>query len=246
MVNAEFSDQAVDLAESEGIPTGLHLTLVQESPICAASEVSSLVNSAGAFFSHYPQFLKRYLTGRIDLDDVELELRRQFEVFVASGLNPLFVNSHEHVHLLPGIFGRVLQLCDEFDVPYVRTVDELLFPERWGYLDFSVFGVKLLSKWTKRMLAGNRMQTNDWFSGVYLVETPDRNGWQALARHLPGGLTEIGLHLASGDLHDVPGMDGARGHVSMLEAVCSKWWQTIWEEAGITVESLTDPGKLGE
>src|SRR5262245_59394055 len=56
---------AVDLARANpSLDIGVHLTLVEERPLLPASELSSLVDGSGRFYSHASVLTRRYLMGR--------------------------------------------------------------------------------------------------------------------------------------------------------------------------------------
>jgi hypothetical protein len=54
------------------------------------------------------------------LRDVGDEWRAQIRTCVDWGVSPTFLNSHEHVHMLPRLFGIVRELAQEYTIPFVR------------------------------------------------------------------------------------------------------------------------------
>src|SRR5262249_32402328 len=58
--------------------------------------------------------------GRIKLQDVVQEWQAQIERCLESGLVPLFLNSHEHIHMLPRVFRKTLELAQYYRIPFVR------------------------------------------------------------------------------------------------------------------------------
>jgi len=51
---------------------------------------------------------------------VEEEWRAQIMRCVEGGIQPLFLNSHEHLHMLPGLFTIAVKLADEFGIQHIR------------------------------------------------------------------------------------------------------------------------------
>jgi chitin disaccharide deacetylase len=122
MVTGQDAERAVALARTapDRLAVGVHLTLGGARPTLPADRVPSLIDADGLFLKDYGAFLKRWATGRICLGEVKLELTAQLERARALGIEPTHVDSHQHLHLLPGIFGVVLELCRRFAIPRLR------------------------------------------------------------------------------------------------------------------------------
>ena len=60
------------------------------------------------------------LSGSIKKDLIETEFRLQIERCLEKGLNILFLNSHEHIHMLPFLYSSTVKLAKEYDIPFVR------------------------------------------------------------------------------------------------------------------------------
>jgi hypothetical protein len=111
-------------------------------------------------------------TGRIDVDVVLDELRLQWNRFRdVVGRAPSHLDSHQHVHQLPGVRRAVLAFLDGLPAverPYVRTCVE----RRRTILRRNVDNVRALAfGWAgarlARALRERGIATNDGFSGVY-------------------------------------------------------------------------------
>jgi predicted glycoside hydrolase/deacetylase ChbG (UPF0249 family) len=105
MTNRPSWPQAArDLAGAEaGADIGLHLNLTQGAPLAAMPHLAP----AGEL-PPLGQLVKGALTGRLDLEEIRAEVRRQLDAFEqAMGRPPVFVDGHQHVQVLPGI-RRVL------------------------------------------------------------------------------------------------------------------------------------------
>jgi predicted glycoside hydrolase/deacetylase ChbG (UPF0249 family) len=84
---------------------GLHLQLTDGAPRSGPGEVPSLVGADGRF----PR--NREAMGRVDPRDVAREWEAQLRVLRELGIEPTHVDSHHHVHQLPGVFPVYVDLA---------------------------------------------------------------------------------------------------------------------------------------
>jgi len=126
MCSAPAFEEAVDLAKANpDLGVGLHLTLVGGvAPILPKNEVRSLVDNQGLFVSDYVAFAKRFYTGVIDKLELEKELRAQLERALSSGISITHLDSHQHIHILPGVSSIVQRLGKEYGVLKIRIPKE--------------------------------------------------------------------------------------------------------------------------
>jgi predicted glycoside hydrolase/deacetylase ChbG (UPF0249 family) len=110
---AAFDDAVSRLREVPALEVGVHLTLVEERPLTPIR-----------FPKKYTSFVPLYLARVISLGAIERELRAQIERVLATGLRVTHLNGHQHLHLLPRIFGVVRRLASEYGIGYVRIVDD--------------------------------------------------------------------------------------------------------------------------
>lgn len=119
-----FDDAVARLRERPGLDVGAHLTLVGESPLASPRQVGSLLGPDGRLLPAWPAFARRWLLGQIRPEEAGTELRRQIERLLAAGLSVVHLNSHQHLHVLPGLFDLVLRLAEEHRIPWVRIPAE--------------------------------------------------------------------------------------------------------------------------
>jgi predicted glycoside hydrolase/deacetylase ChbG (UPF0249 family) len=74
---------------------------------------------AGRFPGKYAAALA-VLSGAIKTEDVRVEWRVQIERCLASSLKVRFINSHEHMHMLPPLFPIVRALAKEYGIRHIR------------------------------------------------------------------------------------------------------------------------------
>ncbi|MFC1478952.1 carbohydrate deacetylase [Candidatus Margulisiibacteriota bacterium] len=114
-------EHAVTIAgETPGLGIGCHLTLVEEKPVLPVSMVKSLVNPDGCFVKSFKEFIIRYFTGKINLNEVRLEFEAQIKKVLDSGIKITHLDSHQHLHMLPSIFSMVCKLAAVYNIPAVR------------------------------------------------------------------------------------------------------------------------------
>jgi len=117
------------LRERPGLQVGVHLNLTDGKPVLSSRQVPSLVNSDGAFHGgrHY-RVLARVLSGRLSKDEVRAEWTAQLTRVAETGMRIHHLNSHGHIHLLPAFHAIVLDLVEQFAIPFLRlllSVDSL-------------------------------------------------------------------------------------------------------------------------
>lgn len=122
VANGRALDDAVErLRDRPKLDVGVHLTFVGgERPLSPPDQVRSLLGPDGAFLPGFRAFAARYLLGRVDAAELEAELRRQIERLLAAGLELVHANSHQHLHVLPRVFEIVLELAEDYRIPWVR------------------------------------------------------------------------------------------------------------------------------
>ncbi len=121
MPTGEAFEEAAKIAkEAPGLEVGVHLCLLETGPVLARQEVSTLLGKAGGFENKFMRFLLRYIGGRIRGEHIRRELTAQIEKVRQKGFEITYLNGHQHIHMLPGIFKMTLELAKEYDIPLVR------------------------------------------------------------------------------------------------------------------------------
>src|SRR5437870_6569975 len=115
------ADAAQRLQTLPELGVGLHLTLVGERPVCQPEAIPSLADRDGLLPPSYRTFLRRYLLGVIRPRDVLKEFRAQAAVLSSLGLPLDHLDSHQHLHLLPGLVGLAIQIARENGIRWIRA-----------------------------------------------------------------------------------------------------------------------------
>jgi len=102
---------------------GVHLTLMDVSPAGDPAPWRDLLDDDGRLPpSVAPRSLARLLprlTRRPD--DATAEFAAQIQRVRELGLRPTHLDSHNHLHLWPGLFARVARLCRDEGIPFLRV-----------------------------------------------------------------------------------------------------------------------------
>ncbi len=199
LVNSPHATAAVHAWRRENLPleVGWHPCLTLDEPILPAHKAPSLVDENGRFW-RLGRFMRRLAARQIRTDEIEAELRAQYNRFrEIVGRPPTVVNSHHHVQVFPPVGEILLRiLCGRGALPYVRRIRE-----PWRALT-RVPGARLkrsFLSWLGRRDAALQRAAgfpgNDWLAGVTdppCVADPDfLVRW--LAR-VPGRIVELTCH----------------------------------------------------
>jgi predicted glycoside hydrolase/deacetylase ChbG (UPF0249 family) len=117
-----FAPTAGLLRDAEGIGIGAHLAAVGEDPpLLSAREIPTLVNARGYLPTSWRHLLPLVAAQRIDLDDIEREWGAQLDAIAQAGLVVDHLDSHQHVHVFPGLCDVALRLAVGRAIPAVRV-----------------------------------------------------------------------------------------------------------------------------
>ncbi|MBB6254021.1 ChbG/HpnK family deacetylase [Nitrospirillum iridis] len=167
-----WPEHAPWLAEvADRADVGLHLTLTDQTPAgpCPALAPNGRFGSVGALMA-------RSLTGRLmgaaTQADLKAEIDRQLDLFEAhAGRPPAHVDGHQHVHLLPGVRGLVLDAVARRyprGSVYVRNCSEPLAAILARGVDRpKALIIATLARGLAPAAARRGIPTNHGFRGVY-------------------------------------------------------------------------------
>ena len=212
MVNMRYFDEAVELArENPDLPVGIHLTLLWGRPVSNPAGVPSLVDREGRFPRSLGTLGRRYFLGHIEPEHLKAEFRAQIRKFQQAGLRPTHLDTHKHVHCLPGVLRAMLAVAREFDIRRIR------FPVEQNPAESDSDAPDLpRSSWTataKRQLirtlcARNRgeldaagVRTTDHFVGIRYQDCLNSGTFSLILNTLGSGVTELMCHPGYNDEH---------------------------------------------
>lgn len=121
IAGGESVNQAIGILRgSPDIDVGAHLYLTMVRPLSGKEEIPSLLNKTGVFDNNIYKFLLRYFFAGIKKDHLIKEFRAQIEKLKSSGIKISHLDSHQYVHMLPGIFKITVMLAKEYNIPLIR------------------------------------------------------------------------------------------------------------------------------
>jgi predicted glycoside hydrolase/deacetylase ChbG (UPF0249 family) len=187
MVNTPgFAEAVVLSARTPTLGIGLHFNLTAGPPIDPGACPSLWDVRTGRFHSLGHLALR----GAVSPDQVAAECRAQIARLVASGVRVTHVDSHRHVHALPGVWSGVVAAAREAGVLVVRLPVEPPLGRRWL--------VKACIGASWRLAAHNSgliPHHTQHFRGLGLLgsATYERD-FLALVDALPDGTVEVMVH----------------------------------------------------
>ena len=226
MAGGAAFDDAVRIARHcPQLGVGVHLTLVGASPLLPVAEVSSLLDEAGDFYGSYPLFIKRFLRGKIRLAEVERELAAQIDRVCMAGIQPSHLDSHQHLHVVPGIAGIVLKLARRFSIRAIRIPAEplLFFGGKAPSLGRVIgrTGLTLLAEVFRRQAVGAGFAVTGHFFGMLSGGQMNQAALLSILQSLPEGDSEIMVHPGDGDESLAEKYSWGYHWTEELQALCS-------------------------
>lgn len=205
MVNMDsFGDAAEIARRNRDLPVGIHLTLLWGRPVSSPEDVRSLVMHDRSFPTSAAVLAARYGAGLISFNDVRTEFRNQIKTFLDAGLTPTHVDSHKHIHALPGILKALISVLREFRIQKIRFPLESggrirrrrhAPPSRrlWRSIGKRVI-IQCLCRANRGRLGRSGLTTTDHFAGMDAMNRLDEESLGAMIDTLRPGITEIMCH----------------------------------------------------
>jgi len=206
LAGGDAFEQAAELARSRPqLDVGVHLALTQTRPVSRPGTIPSLVSQDGAFPPTWRDFLGRYLRRAIRRSDVETELRAQIERAQQAGLAISHLDSHQHLHMLPGILPIVVKLAGELGIGAVRCPlqrrgvrpPEEAGGERRRWVEGT--GLRFASRRGARVLKAKGLLIPDDFRGFAEAGRWDSVSLARTVSSLGQGVTEVCCHPGADD-----------------------------------------------
>ncbi|MCP2520251.1 ChbG/HpnK family deacetylase [Candidatus Aminicenantes bacterium AC-708-M15] len=186
-------ENAVKLAkENKTLGVGIHLNIIRGKPVRRPEEVSSLLNKNGNFLTIYP-FIKKFILGKIEAEQVEKEFRAQIEKVLDEGIEITHFDSEKHIHSIPKIMGIVIKLAKEYKIPKIRFINEFC-------LSFDIVRslksmvVSCLNRKMKRNILKAGILIPDRFYGICGSGRMNSKNLIKILTSIPDGVTEIMVH----------------------------------------------------
>ena len=177
LVSILANGEAVEYALSEYkkrspfLKLALHLNLTEGKALSMPNDIPHLVDAKGMFRYSIARLWLAYIFGsRMKRSALRTEVHREIMAQCAVirdtlGTKEFVINGHQHVHLIPFVFGAVM---DTAGVSTVRIVREPFYicgmPSVRNTL--ARFVLALLSRHAAKRARMHGIHTNDWFIGL--------------------------------------------------------------------------------
>ena len=177
------------------LSVGLHLAFVQARAVSPAGTLGRLTQSEELPADVFQMILRRPQSVDL-LREAEAQLARFREIF---GVNPGFVNTHQHAQLWPPALSAIVSLCERHGISRVRLPAERrpirmsLRPRAWLWP--AATAVALLGR---RSLSAAGLRFPDRMIGGPESGRLTRASLWPLIEDLPDGITELVVHPVEG------------------------------------------------
>lgn len=182
-------DHACRLVERrKKLGLGIHLTLVEEAPLLGPDRLKTLAPK-GRLPKSYRELFLGLASGRIDPDEIEMELDAQIQRVLKAGLSVTHLDSHQHTHFFPQVRKTLFRLAEHYQIFGLRAAASVV-PRR---TKFSLF-LAPLAKSVQRAARSRGIKTPDT---LWLPSPSGRITARDLILgipKLPEGVTELVVH----------------------------------------------------
>ena len=247
MVGATAAQDAIDRAKRlPSLRVGLHLVLVEGQPVLPPAVIPNLVDEQGVFSSHLFRAGINFFFRPGVRQQLEREIRAQFEAFRRSGLVLDHVNAHNHMHLHPTVLTLILNIGEEFGLRPIRLPYEPLISSLRASGSRSLSRIILwavLSPWMallRRRIRFAGLISNDFVFGFHDTGHMRTDLFARFIHSLPQGVTEIYCHPASRRCPEIDDTMPDYEHVEELKALISPEVKTALKVCGVQTFAFSD------
>jgi hopanoid biosynthesis associated protein HpnK len=207
MVGAPAAADAVERARRlPSLRVGLHLVLARGRPVLPKRYIPALLDRDGELEGNLLKAGLRFWFLAPVRQQLEAEIRAQFEAFRDTGLPLDHLNGHNHIHLHPTVLDIVLRLGPRYGLKAVRLPNEPVLASwraaKRGLPQRAALALLLrpLLHAARRRIEGAGLRCNDFVFGLNDSGRMTADLVLALLGDLPSGVTEIYFHPATDDV----------------------------------------------
>ena len=186
-----FKQGSIDLKNS-GVDVGLHLTFVGNEK-SLTGPIRGLTDAKGRFLKDKTQVIPRIVLNRYDRAALEKELYTQAQRLADAGFIITHIDSHQHLHLLPGLTQIVIGIAKRFSIPWIRI-------PRSKVWDVKGSGLNILGHRLRRLAAHFGLRATDHSLGFDHSGHIDPDILMGMLNDLLPGISELIMH---------PGLDAS-------------------------------------
>ena len=193
LVVGDAFENAAKLAVDNGIKkVGVHLALT--GPFKSLTGIK--------FFKSYGRFLIAYFTGFFSREMIYNEFKTQIVKIKKHNLIISHIDSHQHVHMLPGILKIIVQLMKEESIKYIRFPRETFASFKW-FSDIRGLARNLVLRTfcglSGKILEKSNLKHNDNYIGHAFGLKLKKDNLNYAISKIKDGLTELGCHPGKSD-----------------------------------------------
>lgn len=194
MANAPGFEHAVELAgQNTDLGVGVHLNILRGKPLSESRHVESLMTKEGVFCPSVFRLYRGLKSRKIDLDQIEKELRAQIEKVMNAGIVPSHLDSEKHSHMIEPLFSVVLKLANEYRIAKIRFIREYCLTSRLVQMAKSLL-ISLSGSSLKKRMTAEGIKSSDHFCGLCDSGRMNAARLQKSLLRLKDGVTEIMVH----------------------------------------------------
>ena len=221
MVSGAAVDDAV--ARAKRLPTlgvGLHLVLVDGTPVLPIEQVPDLIDASGRFHDNMALAGARFFFSPAVRRQLAAEIEAQFAAFAATGLTLDHVNAHKHFHLHPTVAALIVRIGRRYGLRAARAPVEpaeivaAIEPTSRGLAN------RIAAPWARSARARlyrAGLVVPDQVFGLAWSGAMTAPRVESILRRLPPGLTELYVHPATADAY--PGSAAGYRYTQELAAL---------------------------
>ncbi|NQT33196.1 MAG: ChbG/HpnK family deacetylase [Candidatus Omnitrophica bacterium] len=240
-----FKEACTTLRGLGRLEVGVHLTLTGTfEPVTLEHEkVDSVLKNENVFFDSYFTFFSRYFRGKINSEEIYTEFENQVEKIQREGLSVTHIDSHEHIHVVPGLLLLVLRLANEYGIPYVRLPLEgskVIFKKFRTKDLIRHLALKMFALPAKSAIKRTGINSNNSFLGHFHAGRIDNDILRFLIKNMPRGVSELAVHAGVESeelLEESPWHENAHKE---LEALLRGSWKTLLKDERVRMVSHSE------
>lgn len=207
MANMPAFEDAVSIAKrNQGLGIGVHLNLLRGKPLLPVSSIPTLTNRDGYLVKEVGVFIKKMFLKKIELSEIEKELRAQIEKTLNAGIKVTHFDSEKHLHCYPAIFKIAVKLAKEYKINRLRYINEsCLIPKEENKLNgtfrklannqyYKAKVLTYLCRLSRRSINQNKIAYPDHSYGIMLAGQMTKRSYELILESLNEGVSEFMCH----------------------------------------------------